>query len=119
MLRFYRHIFGLSINSGAMDFRPANVLSLSRHVPSGPRGATHSVAPSEPRKRRANERHVVGCCEELGGAIKHPDSLRPGRCKNRKRCAERRKYGVWQHYVRPEEHMAPSACSPIDCLIAA
>src|SRR5262245_13216367 len=42
-----------------------NVLSLSRHVPSRARGATHSVAPAEPRKRRADERHVVGCCEEL------------------------------------------------------
>jgi hypothetical protein len=47
---------------------PSNVLSLSRHVPSRPRGATHRVAPDEPRKRRADERHVVGCCEELGGA---------------------------------------------------
>ena len=43
-----------------------NVLSLSRHVPSRARGATHRVAPDEPRKRRADERHVVGCCEELG-----------------------------------------------------
>ena len=46
---------------------PANVLSLSRHVPSQPRGATQRVAPDEPRKRRAGERHVVGCCEELAG----------------------------------------------------
>src|SRR5438876_6203286 len=46
--------------------RPANVLSLSRHVPSRARGATQRVAPDEPRKRRADERHVVGCCEELG-----------------------------------------------------
>src|SRR5438045_2460991 len=45
-----------------------NVLSLSRHVPSRPRGATQRVAPAEPRKRRADERHVVGCCEELARA---------------------------------------------------
>src|SRR5262249_18641408 len=44
---------------------PVNLLPPSRHGPKGPRGATHRVAPDEPRKRRANERHVVGCCEEL------------------------------------------------------
>src|SRR5438067_1301590 len=43
-----------------------NVLSLSRHVPSLSGGAARSVAPHEARKRRASERHVVGCCEELG-----------------------------------------------------
>src|SRR5689334_22086129 len=48
------------------DTRRPNVLSLSRHVPRRPRGATQRVAPDEPRKRRADERHVVGCCEELG-----------------------------------------------------
>ena len=42
-----------------------NVLSLSRHVPSFSGGATRSVAQNEARKRRASERHVVGCCEEL------------------------------------------------------
>jgi hypothetical protein len=47
--------------------KPPNVLSLSRHVPTRARGATHRVAPDEPRKRRADQRHVVGCCEELGG----------------------------------------------------
>src|SRR5437763_13665037 len=26
------------------------------------------VAPDEPRKRRASERHVVGCCDELAGS---------------------------------------------------
>src|SRR5436305_15148647 len=46
---------------------PANVLSLGRHVPSHSGSATRSVAQNEARKRRANERHVVGCCEELGG----------------------------------------------------
>src|SRR5438105_4343097 len=46
-------------------FGRPNVLSLSRHVPSLSGGATRSVAPSEARKRRASERHVVGCCEEL------------------------------------------------------
>src|SRR5436309_16062485 len=46
---------------------PANVLSLSRHVPSHSGSATRSVAQNEARKRRASERHVVGCCEELGG----------------------------------------------------
>src|SRR5205823_9602891 len=84
-----------------------------------PARLTRESTKREGRKPRTSERHVVGCCEQLGGAIKHPDSSRPDRCKNRKRCAERRKYGVWQHYVGPEEHMAPSACSPIDCLIAA
>src|SRR4051794_27573757 len=49
--------------------RPANVLSLSRHVPSHPGGATRSVAQSEARKRRASERHVVGCCEELAARL--------------------------------------------------
>src|SRR5436305_15090102 len=47
---------------------PANVLSLSRHVPSHSGSATRSVAQNEARKRRANERHVVGCCDELGGS---------------------------------------------------
>jgi len=47
--------------------RLPNVLSLSRHVPTRARGATQRVAPDEPRKRRAHERHVVGCCEELAG----------------------------------------------------
>ena len=47
---------------------PANVLSLSRHVPSHPAGATRSVAQNEARKRRANERPRVGCCEELAAA---------------------------------------------------
>src|SRR5436309_11175245 len=44
---------------------PANVLSLSRHVPSLSGSATRSVAQNEARKRRASQRHVVGCCEEL------------------------------------------------------
>jgi hypothetical protein len=43
----------------------ANVLSLSRHVPSPSGRATRSAALNEARKRRANEGHVVGCCEEL------------------------------------------------------
>jgi len=50
-------------------FRRHNVLSLSRHVPSLSGSATRSVAQSEARKRRASERHVVGCCEELGRAV--------------------------------------------------
>src|SRR5437870_7434430 len=45
--------------------RPANGLSLSRHVPSLSGSATRRVAQNEARKRRANVRHVVGCCEEL------------------------------------------------------
>src|ERR1051325_10703705 len=56
------------------ESRRANVLSLSRHVPSRARGATQRVAPDEPRKRRAGERHVVGCCEELGRS-RHQDNL--------------------------------------------
>ena len=63
-------------------FRRANGLSLSRHVPSRARGATQRVAPDEPRKRRADERHVVGCCEELArpqfpftSAIPIPDAV--------------------------------------------
>src|SRR5438105_15795541 len=57
-------------------FRRANVLSLSRHVPSLSGSATRRVAPNEARKRRANERHVVGCCEELAGP-KLPDWIFP------------------------------------------
>ena len=53
----------------------ANVLSLSRHVPSRARGATHRVALAEPRKRRADERHVVGCCEELGSRRRDSETL--------------------------------------------
>src|SRR5437764_9528132 len=49
------------------ESRRPNVLSLSRHVPSLSGSATRSVAQNEARKRRANERHVVGCCEELAG----------------------------------------------------
>src|SRR5438045_867691 len=30
---------------------------------------TRGPAKDEARKRRANERHVVGCCEELGGVL--------------------------------------------------
>src|SRR5438128_11379915 len=54
---------------GAYGARRANVLSLSRHVPSLAGGATRSVAQNEARKRRADERHVVGCCEELAGGV--------------------------------------------------
>jgi hypothetical protein len=46
---------------------PANVLSLSRSRPSHDGRATRSVARNEARKRRANERPRVGCCEELAG----------------------------------------------------
>src|SRR5438552_2922379 len=53
-------------------FRPANVLSLSREPPSRPNRATRSVARSEARKRRANKRPRVGCCEELGGSATRP-----------------------------------------------
>src|SRR5206468_3792444 len=49
------------------SLRLADVLSLSRHVPSLADSATRSVAQNEARKRRASERHVVGCCEELAG----------------------------------------------------
>src|SRR5260221_648363 len=35
----------------------------------------------EARKRRANERHVVGCCEELGGAP--PPTLLPCQADHR------------------------------------
>src|SRR5882724_3746224 len=49
----------------AAKSRRANVLSLSRHVPSLSGSATRRVAQNEARKRRADERHVVGCCEEL------------------------------------------------------
>src|SRR5436189_2940145 len=56
-LRFYMFV----------PYQP-NVLSLSRHVPSLSGSATRSVAQNEARKRRVNERHVVGCCEELGSA---------------------------------------------------
>ena len=41
--------------------------SFAQPVPSPPGGSTtHGAAPNEARKRRANEWHVVGCCEELG-----------------------------------------------------
>src|SRR5436190_14756126 len=58
-----------SVGQGKCDRQLArpNVLSLSRHVPLLSGSATRSVAQSEARKRRANERHVVGCCEELAG----------------------------------------------------
>src|SRR3954454_10694606 len=45
----------------------ANVLLLSRAVPPVPSGATRSVALKRAAKRRANERHGVGCCKELAG----------------------------------------------------
>src|SRR5436189_2735324 len=63
-LRFYMFV----------PYRP-NVLSLSRHVPSLSGSATRRVAQNEARKRRANERHVVGCCEELcrGACQRQPD----------------------------------------------
>jgi hypothetical protein len=35
------------------------------HVPAE---LTREATEREPRKRRANERHVVGCCEELAGS---------------------------------------------------
>ena len=50
---------------GAYGARRANVLSLSRARPSRSGSATRSVAQNEARKRRANERPRVGCCEEL------------------------------------------------------
>jgi hypothetical protein len=48
--------------------RLPNVLSLSRSRPPVSHRATRSVARSEARKRRANERPRVGCCEELAGS---------------------------------------------------
>src|SRR5438128_1994246 len=64
---------------------PANVLSLSRHVPSLSGSATRSVAQNEARKRRASERHVVGCCEELAGACFRPSlaTLNPRKSSDR------------------------------------
>src|SRR5436853_7059691 len=56
---------GFGLSQVSMELRRANVLSLSRHVPSLSGSATRRVAQNEARKRRANERHVVGCCEEL------------------------------------------------------
>src|SRR5438552_2776399 len=50
------------------EFCPPNVLSLSRSRPSHSGSATRSAAQNEARKRRANERPRVGCCEELGFA---------------------------------------------------
>src|SRR5882724_10005563 len=58
----------------AAKSRRANVLSLSRHVPSLSGSATRRVAQNEARKRRADERHVVGCCEELGRIYPSCDS---------------------------------------------
>src|SRR5689334_20329320 len=42
-----------------------NVRELTRARPVRSGSATHSVAMSEPRKRRAKRRPCVGCCEEL------------------------------------------------------
>jgi DNA-directed RNA polymerase subunit RPC12/RpoP len=54
--------------AGADVSGPPNGLMLSR-VAAPPSGrATRSVAQSEARKRRANERRYVGSCNELGGA---------------------------------------------------
>src|SRR5437588_11488403 len=44
--------------------RPTD-FELTRARPLRAGSATQSVAPCEPRKRRANERPRVGCCEEL------------------------------------------------------
>src|SRR5882724_6959270 len=75
----------------AAKSRRANVLSLSRHVPSLCGSATRRVAQNEARKRRASERHVVGCCEELGGVIygvspRYGKAYEPAHTK-RARCA--------------------------------
>ena len=62
---------GASVRNPGTRQKPglANVLSLSRTRPSRSGSATRSVAQNEARKRRATERHVVGCCEELGGLV--------------------------------------------------
>jgi hypothetical protein len=47
----------------------ANVLWLSRAVPSHPGSAARSAAQNEARKRRASVRHRVGSCQELGRGL--------------------------------------------------
>jgi hypothetical protein len=37
--------------------------------PPDPEARRNASRLCEPRKRRANERHVVGCCEELAGFL--------------------------------------------------
>ena len=48
-------------------FGAPNVLLLTRARPVRSGSATHSVARTEPRKRRASERPRIGCCGEFGG----------------------------------------------------
>ena len=71
-------------------FGRPNGLSLSRRVPSHPSGRAarpllppklmpaaavppHTSELSEALQRRANERHAVGCCEELARCVKNGD----------------------------------------------
>ena len=49
------------------ELRAANVLPLTRARPVRSGSATHSVARTEPRKRRASEQPRIGCCGELAG----------------------------------------------------